>query len=261
MTFGEKIQKLRKEAGLSQEELACQLGVSRQAVSKWERDSGYPETEKIVHMSRLFNVTLDYLLNEENSRRDQDSAPSRTEEEKGFYVSLETARGFLACQKVRYRKISLAVFLFIAGLAFSFMESETGILIFMLFVIAGAVLLFSVKLSDTPYRRIWLEPLLFDKNVLSELTSEYTDYRKKNTHRNSYRNRSDRNRHPVFPASASGRTGALGQCSSGSRNDSGGGRRISVHLSDRHGKILPAAYQKYRSVNRLSPLQKGVIFP
>ena len=179
MTFGEKIQKLRKEAGLSQEELACQLGVSRQAVSKWERDSGYPETEKIVHMSRLFNVTLDYLLNEENSRRDQDSAPSRTEEEKGFYVSLETARGFLACQKVRYRKISLAVFLFIAGLAFCFMQAETGILIFMILIIAGAVLLFSVKLSDYPYRRLWSEPLLFDKNILSELTAEYTNYRKR----------------------------------------------------------------------------------
>ncbi len=179
MTFGEKIQKLRKEAGLSQEELACQLGVSRQAVSKWERDSGYPETEKIIHMSRLYNVTLDYLLNEENSRRDQDSAPSRAEEEKGFYVSLETARGFLACQKVRYRKISLAVFLFIASLAFCFMEAETGILIFMILIIAGAVLLFSVKLNDYPYRRLWSEPLLFDKNILSELTVEYTNYRKR----------------------------------------------------------------------------------
>ena len=179
MTFGEKIQKLRKEAGLSQEELACQLGVSRQAVSKWERDSGYPETEKIIHMSRLFNVTLDYLLNEENSRRDKDSAPSRAEEEKGFYVSLETARGFLACQKVRYRKISLAVFLFIASLAFCFMEAETGILIFMILIIAGAVLLFSVKLNDYPYRRLWSEPLLFDKNILSELTVEYTNYRKR----------------------------------------------------------------------------------
>ena len=66
MTFGEKLQKLRKDAGMSQEELAARLEVSRQAVSKWERDSGYPETEKIVRMGRLFHVTMDYLLNEES---------------------------------------------------------------------------------------------------------------------------------------------------------------------------------------------------
>lgn len=48
MTFGEKIQKLGKESGLSQEELSHHLGVSRQATSKWERDNGYPETEKII---------------------------------------------------------------------------------------------------------------------------------------------------------------------------------------------------------------------
>ena len=67
MTFGEKIQKLRKEAGLSQEELSYQLGVSRQAISKWERDNGYPETEKIVRLSKLFHVSLDYLLREEDT--------------------------------------------------------------------------------------------------------------------------------------------------------------------------------------------------
>ena len=67
MTFGEKLQKLRKESGLSQEELADQLNVSRQAVSKWERDNGYPETEKIVRMSKMFQVTIDYLLGEEDT--------------------------------------------------------------------------------------------------------------------------------------------------------------------------------------------------
>ena len=91
MTFGEKIQKLRKEAGLSQEELSYQLGVSRQAISKWERDNGYPETEKIVRMSKLFNVSLDYLLNEEDTKK-----PESSPDEKGIYVSRETAEGFLA---------------------------------------------------------------------------------------------------------------------------------------------------------------------
>lgn len=105
MTFGEKIQKLRKEAGLSQEELSYQLGVSRQAISKWERDNGYPETEKIVRMSKIFNVTLDYLLNEEGTQAPETAA------EQGIYVSREMADGFLLYQKRKYRNCSGLLFL------------------------------------------------------------------------------------------------------------------------------------------------------
>ena len=55
MTFGEKIQKLRKEAGMSQEKLSYQLGVSRQAISKWERDNGYPEDRKDCSYEQNFS--------------------------------------------------------------------------------------------------------------------------------------------------------------------------------------------------------------
>jgi len=62
MTLGEKLQKLRAREGLSQETLAERLGVTRQAVSKWERDETMPEAEKIVRISDCFAVTTDYLL-------------------------------------------------------------------------------------------------------------------------------------------------------------------------------------------------------
>lgn len=65
MTFGEKLQKLRARAGLSQDALAELLDVSRQAVSKWERNEAMPEAEKIVRISRQFGVSTDYLLLEE----------------------------------------------------------------------------------------------------------------------------------------------------------------------------------------------------
>lgn len=65
MSFGEKLQQLRKEKGLSQEDLAYQLNVSRQAVSKWESQNGYPEMEKMILISELFQVSLDYLLKED----------------------------------------------------------------------------------------------------------------------------------------------------------------------------------------------------
>lgn len=65
MKLGEKLQQLRKKSGLSQEQLAAQLTVSRQAVSKWELDDAVPDTENVIQLSRLFGVSCDYLLREE----------------------------------------------------------------------------------------------------------------------------------------------------------------------------------------------------
>ena len=62
MTLGDKLSKLRKENNYTQEQLADVLGVSRQAISKWESDITYPETDKLIRISELFNCSLDYLL-------------------------------------------------------------------------------------------------------------------------------------------------------------------------------------------------------
>ena len=65
MTFSEKLLKLRKGSGMSQEALAEKLNTSRQAVSKWENDQGFPETEKLLMFGNIFDVSVDYLLKEE----------------------------------------------------------------------------------------------------------------------------------------------------------------------------------------------------
>lgn len=62
MNIADRIQFLRKQKGYSQEELADKVGVSRQAVSKWESEQSVPDLEKIIVMSELFEVTTDYLL-------------------------------------------------------------------------------------------------------------------------------------------------------------------------------------------------------
>lgn len=62
MTLGEKITHLRKKRGLSQEELAITLNVSRQAVSKWETGEAKPDTDKVVALAEYFEVTTDWLL-------------------------------------------------------------------------------------------------------------------------------------------------------------------------------------------------------
>lgn len=61
-TLGRRIQEARKAAGLSQESLGERLGVSRQAVSKWEADAAVPELENLIAMSRIFGVTIGALL-------------------------------------------------------------------------------------------------------------------------------------------------------------------------------------------------------
>lgn len=76
MTLGQRIQELRKRAGLTQEQLAEQLGVTRQAVSKWESDNGVPELDALIALSRYFKLTLGELLGVEEPRREE----SRREE-------------------------------------------------------------------------------------------------------------------------------------------------------------------------------------
>lgn len=78
MNIADRIQNLRKMKGISQEELAGKMGVSRQAVSKWESEQSYPDLEKIVLMSEYFGVTTDYILKgietEEQSKKRPDAS-------------------------------------------------------------------------------------------------------------------------------------------------------------------------------------------
>ena len=64
MTLGEKIKEARKQCGLSQEQLAEKLAVSRSAVAKWETDKGIPDVENLKALAQLLNVSVDYLLDD-----------------------------------------------------------------------------------------------------------------------------------------------------------------------------------------------------
>ena len=86
MTLGQRIQELRRQSGLSQEALGEALGVSRQAVSKWEGDNGIPELDTLIAMSRLFSITVGQLLGVE------------TPEEKAEEETAENPAGFTAEQ-------------------------------------------------------------------------------------------------------------------------------------------------------------------
>ena len=86
MTMGEKILNMRKARGWSQEELADRVGVSRQAVSRWESGSAKPDADKIIVICDLFGISADYLLRDSYSGEiGQTSFPERKESELGKF--------------------------------------------------------------------------------------------------------------------------------------------------------------------------------
>ncbi len=91
MKFGDKLIALRKKRGLSQEELAEKLNVSRQSVSKWESNNTYPETEKIVQICNLFNCSMDDLINDKVIDIDQ----VERKEKSNLNISIDSLLDFI----------------------------------------------------------------------------------------------------------------------------------------------------------------------
>ena len=107
MIFADKLIQLRKKSGWSQEELAEQMDVSRQSVSKWEGAQSVPDLEKMVRLSRLFGVSTDYLLKDEIEEADgaaEEESPLRR-------VTMEEAQRFLSVKVATAGTIARAVFL------------------------------------------------------------------------------------------------------------------------------------------------------
>lgn len=113
MIFADKLILLRKKAGWSQEELADQMNVTRQSVSKWEGAQSVPDLEKMLRLSELFGVSTDYLLKDEIEEAEHidssDDTPSLRR------VSMEEANAFLSVKLRTAKTIAYAAFLCIVS--------------------------------------------------------------------------------------------------------------------------------------------------
>ena len=106
MTLGEKITALRNEQKISQGDLADQIGVSRQSVSKWETDASVPELDKLVLLSEIFHVTLDELVKKRKNHQSRQHRGTQRRERNpratgsgnctGVYQHAENNRFYLA---------------------------------------------------------------------------------------------------------------------------------------------------------------------
>ena len=153
MILADKIVQLRKKNGWSQEELAAQLNVSRQAVSKWEGAQSVPDLDRILQMSALFGVTTDYLLKDELEAEE----PSCGEVSDLRRVGLEEANAYLAWRERASLRIAVATFLCILSPipllllsaasqveGWGISENQAGIagVIVLLLIVAAAVAMF-----------------------------------------------------------------------------------------------------------------------
>lgn len=109
MILADKIISLRKRAGWSQEELAQQLNVTRQSVSKWEGAQSVPDMDKILQMSRIFGVTTDFLLKDE--LEEEQSVPAEESAPALRRVTMGEASQYLAIRREAAPKMALATLL------------------------------------------------------------------------------------------------------------------------------------------------------
>ncbi len=173
MTFGEKLRGLRKEKGYSQEEMAGLLDVSRQAVSKWESDRGIPEIDKLLQISNMFGVTLDYLLKSES--------PDENYQSGGYYVSRETIDGFLSYKRRQARNIAIGTGLIIGSDIFGCFSDYRQVLLPLYWgtMAIGISMLVWAFFQPRHYREISSNPLLFDEAIIKSFREESSRNRKR----------------------------------------------------------------------------------
>ncbi len=112
MILADKIIELRKKSGWSQEQLASELGISRQSVSKWESGMSIPDIDKIIKMSALFGVSTDYLLKDELENETK-SETSETDEQECRVVSVEEANTYMQLVEKASKIMAVAISLFV----------------------------------------------------------------------------------------------------------------------------------------------------
>ena len=111
MIFADKLIQLRKKSGWSQEELAEQMGVSRQSISKWEGAQSIPDLEKIIRLAKLFSVSTDYLLLDELGEPEQAPALPGEEGPALRRITMEQANAFMEIKAKTAGWIAFGVFL------------------------------------------------------------------------------------------------------------------------------------------------------
>lgn len=140
MEFAEKLIALRKSRELTQEQLAEQLNVSRQSISKWENGQVIPETEKLIELSRMFDVTMDYLL--KPSEIDELSAKTEMLEHQQKQMLVREQRRAQMFKNIMYSVSIYLIFFAVYCVGYFYFEIWNPSVILAELVIATAIVIF-----------------------------------------------------------------------------------------------------------------------
>lgn len=193
MIMADKIMEQRKKNGWSQEELAEQLGVSRQSVSKWESAQSIPDLSRVVAMAEIFGVTTDYLLKDEEEKSSANTGSSQpVSSETVIKVTMEDANRYLKAKEKAAKFTALAHGLFwvspIVGIFISVLhenkmiditESQVaglGVMAEILFLAAAAVLVVKCFIEMSAFRHLRKEPFETEYGVSSMVKERRKDY-------------------------------------------------------------------------------------
>lgn len=192
MILADKIARLRKKNGWSQEELAEKMNVSRQAVSKWESAQTVPDLEKILMLGNLFGVTTDYLLKDEIESEEFTSG----EEPAVRRLTLAEANEYLALRKTASVRMAVATFLCILSVipllilgamaeipSYGISENAAGaagLIVLFLFIAAAVAAFLSCSFKNVPYAFLDKEPFDTEYGVTGMVSERQRQY--KNTH-------------------------------------------------------------------------------
>lgn len=198
MIFADKLILLRKRAGWSQEELAEQMNVTRQSVSKWEGAQSVPDLNKMIRLSELFGVSTDYLLKDEIEEFEHiDSSKDMPEVKR---VSMEEANAFLSVKERTAKTIAYAAFLCIlspiallilgvigesrAGVLNEDIADGAGMIVLIVFVAVAAAMFISSGSKTAPFSYLEKERFETEYGVSGMVEARKAQYKDSHTKNN-----------------------------------------------------------------------------
>lgn len=197
MILGDKISALRRSNGMSQEELAERLDVSRQSVSKWESGNSIPDMNKILKLSEVFGVSTDYLL-KDDVEEDHTVVVDKSTSSDAHVVTLEeansymdTVRGVVAKQTLGIALcimspvvlLALAGYSELKGGAYEEMLAGIGVAILLVFVAIGVMMIVSSAMKTSKFEHLEKEALTLDygvKGVVEKRRAAFEDTHRRN---------------------------------------------------------------------------------